>query len=311
MKSLQICGRYAVFAVLTALSYGCAAPLPDVSPFVAASAQLRSGVASAGSATAGELARVPGGEAYAKQLTTEWAARVRACDALLRYAQSLQDITQAGAQGRESAQAVADSITALASAASFALPAAGALSVGVDTARFVYAQIALVRASNSLEAALAAASPAVEEVTNAIALDMAQLASVLALATKTSQGELTQKYSTVLGYRRQLERQRHAAFAQLGTDAESGLGQRLQQLTTLLAGSEDEYSVYSQELADMMKRQNAARAVVRAAADAVTEWGAAHRALAAAVQQKRTVNVQNLVESTLELRALVKRMREL
>ena len=311
MKSLHVCGRFVVIAVLCALCYGCAAPLPDVSPFVSASAQLRSGVASGGSATAAELARLPGGEAYAKQLTTEWQARVRLCDALVRYAQSLQDITRAGTQGRESVDAVASSVTALASAASFVIPGSGAVGVATDAARFVYAQIALVRASSSLEAALTTAAPAVDEVTQAIALDIAQLGSLLAAANKAYQAELAQKYSTVLGYRRQLEKQRHAAYARLGTDSEGGLGQTLQQLNTLLAASQDEYGVYEQELAETLKRRNAATAVVRAAADGVTEWGAAHRTLVAAVREKRTIDVQNLVESTRELRELVKRMRDL
>jgi hypothetical protein len=51
--------------------------------------------------------------------------------------------------------------------------------------------------------------------------------------------------------------------------------------------------------------------VVRAAADAVNEWGTAHRALVAAVHEKRPIDVQNLVDSTRELRELIRRMREL
>ena len=311
MKSLHVCGRLLLIAVIGAVCYGCAGPLPDVSPFVSASAQLRSGVASGGAATAAELARLPGGDEYAKQLGTAWTSRVRLCDALVRYAQSLQDITRSGTQGRESVDAVASSVNALASAASVVIPASGAVGVATDAARFVYAQIALVRASNSLEAALTAAAPAVDEVTNAIALDISQLGSLLNTASRTYQAELAQRYSTVLGYRRQLEKQRHAAYARLGTDSEAGLGQTLQQLNTLLAASQDEYGVYEHELADAVKRRNAANAVVRAAADAVTEWGAAHRALVTAVREKRTVDVQSLVESTRELRELVRRMRDL
>jgi hypothetical protein len=311
MNALDVCRRSILIALVSVICYGCAGPLPDVTPFVSASSQLRSGVASGGAATAAELRRLPGGDAQADRLAKEWAARVKLCDALVRYAQSLQDITRSGQQGRESVQAIADSVTALASAASIAMPAAGAVSVVTDTARFVYGHIALVRASDSLEAALTAAAPAVDEVTDAIARDIALLASLLTTANNSYQQELAQKYSNVLGYRRQLERRRTAAYSRLGTDKESGLGQELQQITGLLAASQDEYSVYEQELADAVKRRNASTAVVRAAADAVSEWATAHRALVAAVREKRTVDVQSLVDSTRELRELVKRMREL
>jgi hypothetical protein len=311
MKLLDICGRVVSAVALCIVCYGCAGPLPDVSPFVAASSQLRSGVASGGMATAAELARLPGGDADSARLGKEWAVRVRLCDALVRYAQSLQDITRSGAQGRESVQAVADAVTTLASAASIALPAANAVSVVTDTARFVYAQIALARASASLEAALTAAAPAVDEVTETIARDIAQLGSLLTAANDSYQKQAAQKYSTVLGYRRQLERRRSEAYSRLGTDREPGLGQELQQIATLLAASQDEYGIYEQEIADALKRRNAAKAVVRAAAEAVSQWGAAHRGLVAAVHEKRPVDVQSLVDSTVELRDLIRRMREL
>ena len=310
MKLLDVCGRF-ILLVALGLCYGCAGPLPDVSPFVSASSQLRAGVASGGAATAAELRRLPGGDAYADQLAKEWAVRVRLCDALVRYAQSLNDITKSGTQGRESVSAVADSVTALASAASIVIPAAGAVGVGLDTARFVYAQVALVRASNSLEAALTAAAPAVDEVTAAIARDIDLLGSLLFAANTAYQKDLMQQYSSVLGYRRRLERRRSDAYAKLDTDREPGLAQELQQISTLLAASQDEFNVYDQQIADAVKRRNAASAVVRAAADAVNEWGTAHRALVAAVHEKRPIDVQNLVDSTRELRELVRRMREL
>jgi hypothetical protein len=310
MKVLDVGGRSLLIA-LVLLFCGCAGPLPDVSPFVSASSQLRAGVASGGAATAEELKRIPGGDAYAEHLASEWTVRVRLCDALLRYAQSLDDITRAGAQGRDSVQAVADSVAGLANAASFTIPAAGAVGVSVDAVRFVYAQIALVRASSSLEAALTAADPAVEAVTAAMARDIGLLGSLLTAANDSLQKDLQQQYSSVLGYRRRLERRRTEAYARLDTDREAGLAQELQQIAVLLAGSQDEYGAYEQALAELVKRRNAATAVVRAAADAVVEWGAAHRALVTAVHEKRTEDVQNLVEATRELRELVRRVREL
>jgi hypothetical protein len=115
----------------------------------------------------------------------------------------------------------------------------------------------------------------------------------------------------VLGYRRQLERRRSEAYSRLGTDREQGLGQELQQIATLLGASQDEFSIYEQEIADSMKRRNAATAVVRAASEAVSQWGTAHHGLVAAVREKRPVDVQSLVDSTVELRDLIRRMREL
>src|SRR5262245_10686356 len=100
---------------------GCAS-LPNVGPFVDASNQLRSAVATSGTVVEGELRLMPAGTDFANKLEKEWEARNQAFSGIAAYANSLKAIVDAGNQGAASAQKVADSVANLAKSAGVALP---------------------------------------------------------------------------------------------------------------------------------------------------------------------------------------------
>lgn len=293
-----------------ALISGCTA-LPEIRPFVEASAQLRAGVVSSGSAAEEEVRRIKDGAALADKLAEEWAVRVKACDGLVRYADSLHAIALAGREGRQTAQSIADSVTALANAASIALPGAQVVGTVTDTAKFIYEQISLARAADSLESALFNAAPAVDEIAAKMVRDLKLLEKIVVGASETAQNAIDFKYSNVLGFRKQLNSARESAHAKVGTVPAVNLIKELEDINKLMDTTRPLYNAFEKEVAELTKRRNAAIVLVRASSDTVNQWAASHRQLVGAVRDRRAVNPQSLVDATSELRALVKRVREL
>ena len=77
---------------------GCAA-MPEVGPFVDATVEMRSAVASSGNAVEAALRQMPGDQNYADNFARQWSTRVQAVDTLVDYAESLHAIVQAGQTG--------------------------------------------------------------------------------------------------------------------------------------------------------------------------------------------------------------------
>ena len=150
---------------------GCTT-LPDVGPFAEATAELRSAVVGSGTTAESELRRMQGGQSYAEQFADQWKTRTQAMNGLVDYADSLQSIVKASSDAESNVGALADNVAQLATAAGIALPGAGAVAVASDMASFVYRQIALARAAQSLAGALETSQPAIEQIANKIALDL-------------------------------------------------------------------------------------------------------------------------------------------
>jgi hypothetical protein len=298
-------------ALLAPVFFSGCGSLPEVGPFAEASAQLRSGVASSGDAVVAEVRRIEGGAKLSDKLAAEWAARVKMCEALVRYADSLQAITKAGGEGRQAVQSIADSATALAKAAGIVLPAAGTVAVAVDAAKFIYAQIALARAANALEDSLETVAPAVEEVAVHIARDLKSLEKILDTAAGTSRNALRTRHSGMLGFRGRVDELRSAAYSKVGNAPPATLTRELDEINKLMDATRPLNEAYEKELLDMEKRRNAASALIRASSDAIGQWGVAHRQLVVAVKTRSPVNAQSLIDASKEIRDLVKRMREL
>jgi hypothetical protein len=301
-----------VAAFLGALLSGCAA-LPDIGPFVEASAQLRSGVTSSGNAVVAEVRRLKGGEKLANQLATDWTVRVRMCEALARYADSLHSIAKAGAEGRQTANAIADSVLKLANAATITLPAAGVVAIAKETLGFINEQISLARAASALEGSLTAVAPAIDEVTMHVVSNLSLLEKILVDATDASRGNLRRSNNEMIAFRQRVNDQRVVIYNKLNTEGNTNasLARELEEINKLLDATKSLNDMYEKEDADIEKRRNAASALIRASSDAVREWGVAHRQLVEAVKNRTPVNAQSLLEATKEVRDLVKRMREL
>lgn len=287
------------------LNSGCR--LPDVGPFVEGTAQLKGAVAAGGAAVEQELRFTFSDTAQADALHVNWEARNKAMTALLRYAQSLDAIVAAGNAGAESAGKVADSVKGLAEAAGIAIPgSAAAVAIATDTVKFLYGQIATVRAAGQLAAALEEAQPAIERVAQLMRNDLADLAVVTQAADAVQIVNLAAEYNKLSSDRKSILQAMKNLNPAVVADRDEYAA-----LTGLLAALKPRYDTYQQELKAVEDRRKSALAVIDATGRALDEWAAAHADLASAVRHKRLASAQSLVSAAVELRDLVKRMRDL
>lgn len=303
--------------VLMVLLAGCAT-LPDVAPYRDATVQLRSAVLASGNAVGGELKSAALAvdendraklEESAKSFSESWKARVEAADALVAYAQALAEIAKAGKEGGDTARSLAGALTQLAGGVGIALPAAGTVATLTDTAAFVYAQVAAVRASRSLEEALAAAQPAVNEIAAKLGRDLDASLVLVQAAHGLQRNALAAKYNDELAFLAGLDRERRKLYGQGRLTREDE--KRLKEIGELYESTRGWREPMQAAFAQLDKRYEAEREVIVATRAAVAEWAAAHRGLAAAVRDGRAVNVEGLLQATLEARELVRRLRAL
>ncbi|MFI5401963.1 MAG: hypothetical protein ACHQ1G_03430 [Planctomycetota bacterium] len=165
-------------------------------PFVEGTAQLKGAVATAGAATEQELRFAFEDTTAADSLHENWTARNKAMTALLRYAQSLDAIAAAGRSGAESAGEVAASVQGLAEAAGIVIPgSAEALAVATDAAKFIYGQLATIRAAHQLAEALDDAQPAIERIAEVLRKDLADLDVVAQASDAATAVNLADEYN--------------------------------------------------------------------------------------------------------------------
>jgi hypothetical protein len=289
---------------------GCAS-LPEVGPFVDATAELRSAVVASGSTAVTELRLMPDGGGSADRLAQMWSGRVQAVDALVFYADSLRSIFKAGQQGGQAARALADSVTGLAQGVGVVIPAAGALPVAADAATFVYSHIALIRASNSLEEALVNAQPAVKRIAVVLAQDLRATDEILQTANADIRQRTLIKHQVEWRFREDLLAEQTALYAKARGDRTAADEARLFDIDRLLISTKVWYDPLQNELKQAEHRLRAGRQLLAAAVQIIGQWADAHEQLVLAVRDRRTLNTQALVQAAVDIRDLIKRVREL
>jgi hypothetical protein len=299
---------FMLFIAITVV--GCAS-LPEVGPFVDATAELRSAVAASGSTAATELRLMKGGDDHANRLTQLWAARAQAVDGLVVYAESLRSIVKAGQQGGQAARALADSVTGLAQAAGVIIPAARAVTVATDAAIFVYSHIALVRASHSLEEALVNAQPAVERVAVILAQDLKAVDEILQTANADIRQSRLIQHQVEWRFREDLRAEQKTLYAKDRRGRTAADEARLLDLDRLLTSTKVWYEPLQSDLSQMERRVLGGRYLIDAAIQITMQWADAHEQLVFVVRDRRTLNTQALVQAAVDIRDLIKRIREL
>jgi len=303
-----------VFSILAA---GCGT-LPDARPFADASATLAVAVKSSGQALTDSLrdagsATPPDEKAYEKLVDAfdaAWANRVKAVQGVAAYSDAIAEVISAGREGEETAKKVGDSLKALASTVNIAIPASAAVGVATDAAVFLAKQIAVVQASRKLEDTLAQAQPAVERIADELAHEAEkQLKPSLRSAYKNIVSGIKSQYEAddnfvAASATRLLELRQKALRDPKGVEE---LGEFDRMKASALASLKERDQKIDQATSAYRARQQ----LVTALSDATTTWAAAHRDLAAAVREKRKVNVTELQQTVVELRELVKKVRAL
>ena len=292
-------------ALALAALYGCATP-PDAGKLADASVQLRSAIAASGSAVALELDSA-GQVDRAQQFREAWTVPDRAATALADYSEAVAEIVKSGREGGDSARRLADAGFQLATGVGIVVPAAGSVAAGVDVAVFVYQQIALARAANSLEQSLERLQPAVERIADLIGKQLDDAQVILVSSNRIAEQTLRSRYSDETGYLLALRKERLGLYRV--TPLTPSNAERLLQIENVERTVTTKLEPMETELKANAARLKTALQLIAATRQAVSDWAVAHRQMLAAVRDGARVDPQMLVESIVEVRELVRKVR--
>ena len=273
----------------------------------------------------------------------QWVQRNALADALLDYSASLTAIAQAGEQGEQSAQAVAASFKKLTDAVDVALPQAEAVAEAVKIGSYLYGKFAQDHAAKTLGESMRRLQPTIDETATVLGKSLQQVETGLdAVRAQNAQNfedeiVLGEKVSTARNTLKTLSLRRAALLDMLNADAKarddlragllkaadadkekefarlSGLNA---DIAAELAAVEGAFKSESEKLApfDARKAADASRLatemeLVRAIRAGLDDWAAAHARLAAAALEKKPLQVDDLVQTALEIRDLAKTVR--
>jgi len=323
------------FALACLLISGCTS-LPDAQPFADASVRMQGAVSQSGRVVVQELRELDWAQDQATDLEEAWQERIAAVDAVVRYSNTVAAIVAAGEKGGESATALAGSLGTLAGAAGIALPGGEVIGVATDTVKFIGAQIALVRASNSLKEALAQSQPAVNRLTAILTADQQDLEAIMLAANGAAMSNLRIKRNVEIGYLTDLQVERRTLYSVIAESTEkscpelvealkgtagtsdatcSVLGQvaelRISEISKLIAETDDWRLPMEENLADTRLRLDLGLSLIQESQAAIEAWGIAYHQLSAAVASGGRVDPGALTDAVVTINQLVRRMREL
>jgi len=318
-------------ALLSSMLGGCTA-LPDTRGFTVATIQLKEAMGTTGEAVKMEVASARSASAIAlddasiKQLDAAWSATMTSLDAMVAYAQSIEQIVDSGNRGAESARKVADSVKRLLDTVKIDATTGAAAEVAglaADTGAFVYGEYAKHVAAQSLEESLVKFGPSMVQIS---ALIEAQVADARRLFAKQIEAQVQHLRSGAL-YGDWIKRNDELGKKQKDVTLElfalisagparhpakiNELKAQLSQLDIVHRQIAPHITEYNEKLKAIRQREKAGLSILGAAENALATWGATQRQLAMAVKERKPVNVDSLIAAVAEVRTLTQRWREL
>lgn len=291
--------------------------LPDAQPFQDASRALSSAVRSSGQAFGDSLdeaaANAPDSAAKYEQVKTSfdqaWAVRVAAADAAVDYSTSVSDLVSAARTSGDSVKKLSDALQGLATASGIPL-AQATVSTGTDIARFLVAQIAIVRASQKLEDAMAAAQPAVDRIAAQMNDDLnARLIPSMGDAYKNNVSAIKRKYDADENFAQSFSARRiDMRMKVLNKAADASKLVELDQVQDAVNAS---LQARDKALNQLSLAYTTRLRLLRSLASATTVWADSHRELARAIQDRRKVDVTRLQDAIATVRAITEKLEAL
>ena len=252
-------------------------------------------------------------DAYEKNIRdfdAAWQARVKAIEGAVAYSNAIVDIIAAAGETRETVNRVGDSLSALAGAAGIALPAAPVIAVAKDIGAFIAERIALVRASSTLQQAVTQAQPAIDHIAEHLVKDSNErLKPILDQVHKNVLSTINEAYDGDDTFSKALAKRLIQARSEALADP--GKASALQELDRMQVAVAPRLKERDQKLDQAAANYKARLQLINGLSTATLAWAAAHRDLAAAIAQKRKVNVAELQETIAELRELIRKVRAL
>lgn len=309
---------------------GCTA-LPDTRGFTVATIQLKEAVGTTGEAVKMEVASASSagaialGDASIKKLDVAWLATMNSLEAMVVYAQSIEQIVDSGNRGAESARQVADSVKRLVDTVKIdATTGASAEVVGLaaDTVAVVYGEYAKHVAAQSLEEALIKFGPSMVKIAGLVKAQVTDARRLFVLQIETQVQHLRSGtlYGDWIKRNDELGMQQKSATLQLlaltsGPARQSAkvneLKAQLAQLDIVRQQIVPHMDEYNEKLKAIRQREKAGLSIIGAAENALATWGATQSQLALAVKERKPVNVDSLIAAVAEIRTLTQRWREL
>jgi len=308
-------GALTIF-LFSALVAGCGT-LPDARPFAEATNTLSVAVKSSGQALTDSLrdagSVVPSDEAeyekIIKDFEAAWSNRVKAAQGAVTYSDAIVDLIAAGKEGAETVKKAGDSLQALAGAVNIPL-AAPAVGVIGDIARFLLDRIAIVRASRTLEEAVAQAQPAVDRIAEHLAAESdRQLKPTLKRAYDNIISGIKTKYDADNNFAMRIAGKREEARRKAIDDPK--MIQQLEEFDRVQATVAVSLKERDQKIDQATAAYKARVQLINALSTATATWATAHRDLASAIREKRKVNATELQETVVDLKELIKKVRAL
>jgi hypothetical protein len=315
---------------------GCTS-LPDTSGYTAATIQVSQAVATTGDVVKGELLSAINANATTvsnesvKNFEVTWAATMRSLDAMVAFAQSIEQIVDAGNKGAESAKQVADSVKNLVDTVKVdALTGASAtvVELSADTVAFVYGEYNKYVAAKSLEEALEKSGPSMAKIT---ALVQAQIADARRLFVEQIEAQVQllqtpaqtpddagRRFGNWIKRHGQLDETSEQATQLLVRGIKNNTPNEITKAKAMIADVETGQKMIAPRLAEyeakihvIRQREKAGRSILGTAENAVAAWGEAYQQLAIAVKERKSVSMESLTAAVVEIRTLTQRWREL
>lgn len=321
--------RQRILAALAAcaLAVGACTALPDTSGYTAASLQLKSAAAAAGTALSAELGRMAGqvpesrradATAIATNFDAAWKTTVDSLGALGRYAESIEEVTRAGNGGGEAARGVAASVSSLAGALGV-VPGAALVGVATDTFALLNTQIANIRAARSLERSLDIADPLVQDMANVVAGQIGTARTLFTQAIDFQRSALDFSVDDISGLDSQLQQmENEAAITLAGLAAQGASEDRRRSAEAALKRVRDGRAALAPRMTAYAAAREALAARARAGAElfaaserALASWRESHQKLVRAIRERRPVSFQSLAAASEDIRTLIERWRDL
>lgn len=314
-------------AALLALTTACTT-LPDTSGYTAASVQLKTSAAAAGSALHSELARlvdqVPPGQRdrtarIAAGFNEEWQKTVEGLGALARYAESIEEITKAGNNGGESARGVAQSVSELAGSLGI-VPGAALIGVATDTFALINSTLANIRATRSLGRSLTIADPLIQDMAGVVSAQVVHAKGLFQNSISAERQLLnTGEMEDFLRLDALLQTGESNAALQLAalSQAAGNAGERsaaeaeLKRIRDGRAALAPRLAEYRTALAALAARERAGNELFVATEAAVASWRDGHEKMVRAIRERRPVSFESLAGAAEEIRRLRERWRDL
>jgi predicted nucleic acid-binding protein len=320
-----------IVILVGALLGGCAS-LPDTGGYTVATIQVKEAVETTGEVVKTEMksARSAGAttanEQSVKGFEAAWNATMTSLDAMVEYAQSIEQIVDAGNKGAESARQVGDSVKRLVDEIKVdAVTGAGAevVQLSIDTVAFVYGEYAKHSAAKSLEEALDAFGPSMQRISALVQAQVedAQRLFVEQIAAQVAELESGSGYGDWIKRKAELSAKQQTAMQQLiavTPPPASADPAKVAEVKTTLAQLEiaqkqiaPHLVEYNEKLKAIRQREKAGLSILEATENAIAAWGVTYQELAQAVKERRPVNVDSLIAAVAEARTLSQRWREL